>query len=143
MHKNANKNETTRFFSIDKDVEVFSLFSILYHNLVFVYNSLMGKNINNHTDRFMSRSPTIFALTVLLLGFGQFSTFSVSIFIQKSEAYYDKTAPHTTVHFVTQTRVQILLHWGGEFVFRLRNANTWFRRKFTFYISISCVCEYL
>ena len=37
MRKNANKYETMRCFSIDKDVEVFSLFSILYRNLFTFY----------------------------------------------------------------------------------------------------------
>ena len=37
MRKNANKDETTRFFSIEKDVEVFSLFSILHPNIFTFY----------------------------------------------------------------------------------------------------------
>ena len=56
---------------------------------------------------------------------------------------HNKTAPHTTVYFVTQTRVQVPLPWGGEFVLRVRNAIPHIRRKFTFHISIVCVYVYL
>ena len=50
-----------------------------------------------------------------------------------------KTAPHTTVHFVTQTRVQVNLPWGGEFVLRLRNANLRYQKEdYILYFNYLC-----